>query len=134
MTGDELELKDTFFLAPDAFNDGGGADGFLRHLASDPSQKMDARIVDDLRNFLFDPPVAMDLAAINIQRGRDLGLGTLNQTRLSLGLPAYSDFGQITDDAGTVAALSAAFGTVGAVDLWTGGLSERNACTDDSGQ
>ena len=126
VTGDELELKDTFFMLPAAFNDGGGADGFLRHLASDPSQKMDARIVDDLRNFLFDPPVAMDLAAINIQRGRDLGLGTLNQTRLSLGLAAYTDFAEITDDAGTVAALSAAFGTVDAIDLWTGGLSEKN--------
>ena len=33
---------------------------------------MDSRIVDDLRNFLFDSPVSMDLAAINIQRGHDL--------------------------------------------------------------
>ena len=44
----------------------------------------------------------MDLAAINIQRGRDLGLGTLNQTREALGLPAYTDFAQITGDQGTV--------------------------------
>ena len=80
------------------FAAGGGADGFLRHLGSEASQAMDARIVDDLRNFLFDPPVAMDLAAINIQRGRDLGLGTLNETRKALGLEDYTRFGQITDD------------------------------------
>jgi predicted transposase YbfD/YdcC len=83
------------------------ADGFLRHLGTDASQAMDARIVDGLRNFLFDPPAGMDLAAINIQRGHDLGLGTLNETREALGLTSYTSFEQITDDAGTVAALKA---------------------------
>ena len=88
---------------------------------------MDVRIVEDLRNFLFDPPVGMDLAAINIQRGRDLGLGTLNETRKDLGLGPYTRFEQITDDAATVAAMKTAFGSVDKVDLWTGGLAERHA-------
>jgi peroxidase len=126
LTGPELELKDTFFLPADQFNADGGADGFLRHLGTDASQAMDARIVDGLRNFLFDSPVGMDLAAINIQRGHDLGLGTLNETRAALGLTPYTDFGQITDDAGTVAALKATFGDVNKIDLWTGGLSEKH--------
>jgi peroxidase len=124
VVGPSLELQDTFFLTPAGFTADSGADGFLRHLLSDPSQAMDARIVDDLRNFLFDPPDGTDLAAINIQRGRDLGLGTLNQTREALGLDPYTDFGQITDDAATVQALRQAFGTVDKIDLWTGGLSE----------
>jgi hypothetical protein len=101
VTGPELTLRDTFFLTPESFAAHGGADGFLRHLGADVSQAMDVRIVEDLRNFLFDPPVGQDLAAINIQRGRDLGLGTLNQTRVSLGLEAYTDFDQITSDAAT---------------------------------
>ena len=124
VTGPELELRDAFFLPPAEFAEGGGADGFLRHLATDLSQAMDARIVEDLRNFLFDPPVGLDLAAINIQRGRDLGLGTLNETRVALGLEPYTEFDQITDDAVTADALRAAFGTIEQVDLWTGGLSE----------
>ena len=124
VTGPELELRDAFFLPPAEFAEGGGADGFLRHLGSDLAQAMDARIVEDLRNFLFDPPVGLDLAAINIQRGRDLGLGTLNETRAALGLEPYAEFDQITGDAATVDALRAAFGTVDQVDLWTGGLSE----------
>src|SRR5262249_58840682 len=68
-----------------------------------------------------------DLAAINIQRGRDLGLGTLNETRQALGLAPYTDFSQITSDQGTVAALRQAYGSVDAIDLWTGGLSESHA-------
>ncbi len=124
VTGPELELRDAFFLPPAEFAADGGAGGFLRHLATDLSQAMDARIVEDLRNFLFDPPVGLDLAAINIQRGRDLGLGTLNQTRAALGLEPYTEFDQITDDTATADALRAAFGTVDQVDLWTGGLSE----------
>ena len=127
--GPELSLRDTFFLTPAGFIEGDGADGFLRHLGSDPSQAMDARIVDDLRNFLIDAAggVSMDLAAINIQRGRDLGLGTLNETRDALGLREYTRFEQITDDRATVTALRQAFGNVDNVDLWTGGLSERHA-------
>ncbi|RYJ01587.1 MAG: hypothetical protein EON47_10260, partial [Acetobacteraceae bacterium] len=125
VTGPALTLRDTFFLTPEAFAADGGADGFLRHLGSDRSQAMDARIVEDLRSFLFDPPVGQDLAAINIQRGRDLGLGTLNQTRESLGLEAYTDFAQITSDPGTLAGLRAAYASVAEVDLWTGGLAEQ---------
>jgi hypothetical protein len=127
VTGPELELKDTFFMSPAAFASDGGADGFLRHLGSDASQAMDSRIVDDLRNFLFDPPVSMDLAAINIQRGHDLGLPTMNQAREDLGLTPYSDFSQITSDQGTVDALKKAFASVDQIDLWTGGLSEGHA-------
>ncbi|AWN40007.1 peroxidase family protein [Methylobacterium durans] len=127
LVGPGLELRDTFGMTPADFADASGADGFLRHLADDASQTMDARIVTDLRNFLFDPPVGQDLASINIQRGRDLGLGTLNETRESLGLAPHESFSDITDDAATVAALKEAFGTVDAVDLWTGGLAEKQA-------
>ena len=124
--GPALDLKDTFFLTASDFTADSGADGFLRHLGDDPSQAMDARIVDDLRNFLVDPPAAIDLASINIQRGHDLGLPTLNEMRAELGLTPYTDFSQITTDQGTIAALKQAFGTVDAIDLWTGGLSESH--------
>ena len=120
----ESDLRDAFFQSPDLFAADGGADGMLRHLSADLAQAMDARLVPDLRNFLFDPPVAIDLAAINIQRGRDLGLPRLNEMREALHLDPYHDFGEITDDAGTVAALREAFGSVDMIDLWTGGLSE----------
>ncbi|MGZ5127641.1 MAG: peroxidase family protein, partial [Burkholderiales bacterium] len=120
----EQDLKNAFFETPDQFNAAGSADGLLRHLAGDQSNALDVHIVDDLRNFLSDPPDGMDLAAINIERGRDLGLGTLNETRVALGLAAYTSFDQITSDPQTAANLATAFGSVDKVDLWTGGLAE----------
>jgi peroxidase len=130
LTGSELELQHAFFMPAADFNAFGGADGFIRHLAADPSQAMDGRIVDGLRNFLFDLPVKMDLAVINIQRGHDQGLGTLNETREALHLAPYTTFEQITTDPGTLAGLKSAFTSNGVpdinlVDLWTGGLSEK---------
>jgi peroxidase len=120
----ESALSEAFFQSPEVFARDGGADGMLRHLSADLAQAMDARLVPDLRNFLFDPPVGIDLAAINIQRGRDLGLPHLNEMREALHLVPYHAFAEITDDAGTVAALEQAFGSVDLVDLWTGGLAE----------
>ena len=120
------ELKNAFHESSAAFlSTTGGADGFLRNLASDVSNTLDVHLIDDLRNFLFSPGQGQDLAAINIQRGRDLGLGTLNETRISLGLKPYNDFSQLTDDQTTAAALSKAYnGNINAVDLWIGGLAE----------
>jgi len=120
------DLANVFFEPPSTFA-ATGADGLLRHLGADTANAMDARIIDQLRNSLADPPDVQDLAAINIQRGRDLGLGTLNETRQALGLAPYTDFSQITSDQGTVAALRQAYGSVDAIDLWTGGLSESHA-------
>ena len=123
----EIELQHAFFMKAADFNSAGGADGFLRHLAADPAQALDARIVDGLRNFLADPPAGMDLAAINIQRGHDLGLGTLNETREALHLTPYTSLEQLTSDTGTLAGLKATFNDdINQVDLWTGGLAENH--------
>ena len=122
--GTPISLRDAFFQAPENFVADGGADGLSRHLAADRSNALDVHIVDDLRNFLFGAGSGLDLAAINIQRGRDLGLGSLNDTRRALGLAAYRSFEQITSDPSTRASLKAAYGTVDRVELWIGGLAE----------
>jgi len=124
--GPDLSLKEAFFQSPTDFAANGGAAGFLRKLASDPSNELDVHIVDDLRNFLNVPGASMDLAAINIQRGRDLGLGSLNQTRVALGLKAYTSFTEISSDPAIAASLQAAYGSVDKLDLWIGGLAENH--------
>jgi peroxidase len=125
---DIKELKDVFFEDANEFvgPDLKGADATLRHLSDDLHPAMDVHIVEDLRNFLADPPSAIDLAATNIQRQHDIGTGTLNETRAALGLKPYTDFSQITKDKATVDALKAGFGTIDKVDLWTGGLAEKS--------
>jgi Ca2+-binding RTX toxin-like protein len=132
----DQDLKDVFFEPAAVFTStGDGADGLLRHLGADLSNALDVHIVDDLRNFLFDPGEGQDLASINIQRGHDLGLGSLNETRVALGLEAYTSFDQITSDQDTAAALAQAYsGDINTVDLWTGGLAEDHVAGAMVGQ
>ena len=116
-----------------AFNDtaaqviANGVDGLLRNLSSDPSQATDVYVVDGLRNELLAPPDTIDLVAIDIQRGRDLGLNTLNETRQALGLAPYTSFAELTSDPTVQANLQAVYGSIDKVDLFMGGLAENHA-------
>jgi len=121
----DLDLKDAFF-APDRITDEGGIDPILRGIADMVTEELDAQIVDGLRNFLFGPPGAggLDLATLNIQRGRDHGLPSYNEYRAALVGEAAETFADITSDPVVQAQLEAAYGTVDKVDLWVGGLAE----------
>jgi len=123
----DQSLADAFFATPADVTANGGIDALQRDFAADVAQKSDIYAIDELRNLLFDPPVSLDLIAIDIQRERDLGLGTLNQTREALGLTPYTDFDQITSDPVVLANLRQVFGTVGDIDLFVGGLAEDRA-------
>ena len=104
----------------------GGFDALLRNLAQDFSNQSGVKIASDLLN-LFNPGAPgqnFDLGAVDVERERDLGLATLNQTRTALGLHAYTDFSQITSDATLAAQLRQVYGTVDNVDLFVGGLAE----------
>ena len=83
-----LSLRDAFF-APQQVTDH-GIDSLLLGAASQQAQEIDASVVDDVRNFLFGPPGSggFDLAALNIQRGRDHGLPDYNQARAGPGARA----------------------------------------------
>ena len=120
-----LDLAQAFFN-PAALTDAGGIDPILRGLGSQVMQQVDTRLVDAVRNFLFGPPGAggFDLAALNIQRGRDHGLPAYNDALESLGLDRVTDFTDITSDPELQAALASAYATVDDVDLWVGGLAE----------
>ncbi len=103
----------------------GGIDPILRGMANQVSQNVDSFIVDDVRNLLFgNVGMAMDLATLNIQRGRDHGLGTLNDLREVLGLTPYLSFDEITSDPQLRQALANTYLFVDDIDLFTGVLSE----------
>ena len=76
---------------------------------------------------MFGPPGSggFDLASLNIQRGRDHGIPSLNDVRLSLSLTPRTTFLEVTGgDSDLVAALASVYGSVDDVDLWVGGLAE----------
>lgn len=120
----DIALRDAFFR-PDQVASL-GIEPYLRGLASQHAQEVDAFVIDDVRNFLFGPPGAggFDLPARNIQRGRDHGLPDFNQVRADLGLESVTSFAEISSDSDVQARLEDAYGTVDKIDLWVGGLAE----------
>jgi peroxidase len=93
-------LADSFFNTP-AQDVSNGIEPLLRSLGVDFSQATDVYVVAALRDLLFAGLVGggvdeMDLIAIDIQREKDVGLGTLNQTRKALGMRPYSSFAELT--------------------------------------
>ncbi len=120
-----LALRDAFF-SPQRITDEGGIDPILRGLAYQICQQIDPYIVDDVRNFLFGPPGAdgFDLAALNIQRGRDHGLPSYNDTREALGLSRAQSFAEVSSNPAIRGRLAEAYNHVDDIDVWVGGLAE----------
>lgn len=123
---DPLSLRDSFFNV--GVVSATGIDPILKYLASDRAQEMDAIVIDDVRNFLFGAPGqgGFDLAALNIQRGRDHGLADYNTVRVAYGLPRVTSFAEITPDVSVQQSLQQTYGSVDKVDLWVGGLAEKH--------
>ncbi|MFN9717627.1 MAG: peroxidase family protein, partial [Planctomycetota bacterium] len=125
-----LETRDAVPLSHAFFNPTlmaeTGIDPVLKYLSADPSSEVDTLIVDSVRNFLFGPPGSggLDLASLNIQRGRDHGLADYNDTRAAIGLPRVKSFAQITSNKVMQEKLQSLYGTVDRIDLWVGGLAE----------
>lgn len=120
-------LADSFASTPsqDLAND--GINALIRNMSSELSQATDVYAVDGLRNLLATDPDKMDLIAIDIQRERDVGIGTLNQTRIALGLTPYTSFDQLTSDPTVQANLQTTYSNIDQVDLFVGGLAEDHA-------
>jgi hypothetical protein len=86
---------------------------------------LDPFIVDDVRNFLFaNMGPGFDLALLNIQRGRDHGLSSYNDTREAFGLGRAQDFSDISSNQDIQDRLASIYASVDDVDLWVGALSE----------
>jgi hypothetical protein len=123
----ELALQNAFFNP--SYVSSSGIDGILRGQAGNYQQEIDRFIVDDVRNFLFGPGFGgLDLAALNIQRGRDHGIPSYHRLRLAYGLPGINSFNEVSPNTATVSALRSAYGSGRArdIDPWTGGISERH--------
>jgi hypothetical protein len=121
-----LSIADAFFN-PDFLKVNPNNVAFvLKGLASQVGQENDVLLVDGVRNTLFGPPGAggLDLAALDIQRGRDHGLPDYNNLRARYGLEPVTTFAEISSDPAIQAQLGALFGNVDNIDPFVGALAE----------
>ena len=122
-TQGSIALRDAFFDPNFAQNN--GVESLLKGLAMQEAQDVDAKVIDEVRNFLFaEGNGGLDLPAVNIQRGRDHGLPSYNNARRGLGLAPYTSFSEITSDPNVAAALASQYASIEDVDLWLGAIAE----------
>lgn len=123
-------LRDEFFKKRYVSGKGGSAwEDLVEGIVIQPCRRYDLTITDDLTDFLFLKPGELsgdDLAARNIQRGRDHGIPGYNTLRGLCGLPT------LTNTRAAPAGISQenwdrlgkVYGNIDNVDPWTGGLAE----------
>uniref|UniRef100_A0A3B3VIR0 Myeloid-specific peroxidase n=1 Tax=Poecilia latipinna TaxID=48699 RepID=A0A3B3VIR0_9TELE len=109
----------------------GGVDPVLRGLLGRPAKlgTQDNMLVDALRERLFEfiQHLALDLGALNMQRGRDHGLPGYNAWRRFCGLSQPSnqaELAQVLRNPTLAQKLLELYGTPENIDVWLGGVAE----------
>lgn len=109
----------------------GSIDRLLLGFCNQGIQRRDEFISNELTNHLFQSPgsigFGMDLAAINIQRGRDHGLPSFTSWRQPCGLKPIKNWNdlKIIMSEITVNRLRSLYRHVDDIDLYSGGLAEK---------
>lgn len=122
-----LQLQEAFFNPLSMIWTGGGIDPLFKGMATQVEQDLDCKVIDDVRNFLFGPPGAggLDLASININRGRERGLPDFNTIRSDFGLTPYANFYELNPDSAIANSMQQLYGNINDVDAWVGMLAEN---------
>ncbi|GAB5570087.1 thyroid peroxidase [Prionailurus iriomotensis] len=125
-----LRLQDAFF-SPWRVLKEGGLDPLVRGLLSRPAklQVQDQLMNEELteRLFVLGSSGMLDLASINLQRGRDHGLPGYNAWRRFCGLPALETRAHLrtaTANASIAGRMMDLYGHPDNIDVWLGGLAE----------
>ena len=114
-------------------------DPILKGLVSQQQEEIDLKVIDGLRNFLFNIPglpgaFGLDLVSLNIQRGRDHGLPDYKTVRQYFLNQNISTFTQINSDPIIAQQLASTFNNdVNNIDLWVGLLAEEHIPNSNMG-
>ncbi|XP_026727140.1 chorion peroxidase-like [Trichoplusia ni] len=100
-------------------------DRLLIGLTTQPMQTVDPFVTEGLTRYMFHGgnPYGVDLASVNIQRGRDHGVRSYNHYRQLIGLPPYLEFQHFAPSAAQ--RLAQVYERPEDIDLWVGGLLEE---------
>jgi len=117
---------DEVFFQPE-FTKEKGIAAILSGQSEQTAEKVDPMIVDGLRDRLFGGPGSpgLDLASINIERGRDHGIASYNDMRETLGMPKITSFDDPIFQDGVGEKLASVYNSPDDIDLWVGGLAEK---------
>lgn len=125
--GDADDPSQAAFFNPKEVTEN-GADSLLRGLMLQEAQALDNFIVDGVRNFLFPAGTGgLDLASVNIQRGREVGLPSYVDTYEQLFGIRITSFEELPFAADVIDLFQEAYDEVSQIDLWLGGISELSA-------
>ena len=119
-------LRDIFFDAE--FCKRRGIDSILEGSILTKMGKFNSHLINDVRDFLFEfpsPKMMLDLASINMQRGRDHAIPGYNDCREAYGLERYETFKDMANDSTTRYKLKELYESPDNIDLWVGALSEK---------
>ena len=132
----QLSLAEAFFNPDFLGENPDNVDMLLNGLASQTAQENDVQLVDEVRNFLFGPPGAggLDLAALDIQRGRDHGLPDYNSLRAFYGLERVTSFEEITSAPEIQTRLEELYDSVDNVDAFIGAIAEDHLSGSSAGE
>lgn len=123
--GPELQLADMFFN-PDKLHEPGMIDDLMRGVSTTSMETLDQFITEEVTNHLFEdrntPYSGLDLAALNIQRGRDHGLPGYNLYRAICNLTRASGFSDLRREIAlpVIERLQRTYDHVDDIDLFTG--------------
>ncbi|XP_008933585.1 PREDICTED: lactoperoxidase-like, partial [Merops nubicus] len=119
------------FCAPWRIIAEGGIDPLIRGMVIDHAKlmKQNQLLVEELQNHLFEQITIMglDLAALNMQRGRDHGLPGYNAWRRFCGLSQpqnVDEFSEVLGNSKLAKKFMELYGTPGNIDLWIGAVAE----------
>jgi peroxidase len=123
---DGMKLRDAYFTSHFICNGKMSIGKILKQFTEGRAEKIDHKLIDDLRSFLFGRPGhgGMDLASLNIQRGRDHGIALINDILGVLHLAPIHTWSQLTNDPSLVAKLEILYEKPEDIDPWVYGLLE----------
>lgn len=120
-------LRNNFFTP--SYIQTNGIDDLLIGASRRSQQEIDSIIVEDVRSMLFGQPamgIMHDLAAINIQRGRDHGIGGYNAVRAAYGLSTFSSFNALPMPQSVRDSFATIYLHPDSIDPWVGAISETH--------